>query len=131
MAAVNKIEKANKLSQVQELISKGKTRGEIIAFCEEELGMTKRSAIDYYRDALRELIMDDDFLGDYKKAIQAQNYDRLEKIVNDTINGNAAEKKVCISAIAELNKMTGSGGNSVTIGKNQEGEEIIHITFEH
>lgn len=112
------------------MISKGKSRAEVIAFIEGDLGISKRSSVDYYREALKDLIMDDDFLGDYRKAVQAQNYDRLEKIINSTIDGNAAEKKVCISAISELNKMTNPGGNSVTIANNSEGEQVVKIEFQ-
>lgn len=112
------------------MISRGKSRAEVIAFIEGDLGISKRSSVDYYREALKDLIMDDDFLGDYRKAVQAQNYDRLEKIINSTIDGNAAEKKVCISAISELNKMTNPGGNSVMINKDSQGDEQIIITFD-
>lgn len=127
---VSKIEQTDHIWQVANYISQGHTKQQTLDWIVEELGISRRICSSYYHNALKQVIMDDDLLGDYKKTIQQQNYDRLEKIIDSTINGNAADKKVAIDAIKELNRMTDPGnGNSVTIGKNQGGEEVIQITF--
>lgn len=126
----NKLEQTDTLVQVANYISKGHSKQQTMDWIAETFGLGYNSASKYYHDALKEVIMDDDLLSDYKKTIQQQNYDRLEKIIDSTIDGNAAEKKVAIDAIKELNRMADPGnGNSVTIGKNGGGDEIIQITF--
>lgn len=127
----SKIEQSDNIWQVANYISQGHSKQQTLDWIVDTLGISQRMSSTYYHNALKQVIMDDDLLGDYKKTIQQQNYDRLEKIIGDTITGDTGSKKVAIEAIKELNRMTDPGnGNSVTIGKNQAGEEIIRITFD-
>ena len=131
MKTPSKIEQSDTIWQVADYISQGHTKQETMDYIVSEIGMSQSSANRYYHNALKEVIMDDDLLVDYKKTIQQQNYDRLERIIRDTITGDTGNKKVCISAIAELNKMAGSydDKNKVTIAKDKGGDEVIQITF--
>ena len=117
-------------SQVQEWIIDGKTRKEILTALEEN-GVSPSQAKHLYYDTLKGLAPAPDFLENHKAIIIQQNLDRLEKIIQDCIDGQTGEKKVALQAIAELNKMCGVyEANKVTIAKNQEGDEMIQITFD-
>ena len=98
----------------------------------QEEGLSCSNANALYYDTLKGLEPQPNLLDDYKKVLIKQNLDRLEKIVNDCIGGNAGEKKVALQAIAELNKMAGlyNDGNKVMIAKNADNEEIIQIEFQ-
>lgn len=115
--------------EVITLISKGKNRKDIIQYLVDD-GMTYSNANLIYYEALKEMTPDVNLLDDYKRGIMQLNLDRLEKIVNSCIEGNAGEKQVALKAIAEINRMFGlSQGNNVTINQNQEGDEQIIISF--
>lgn len=119
------------IMQVADFITQGKTKSETLKYMRDELAIPYNMCSTYYHEALKTLVIEDDLMADYRKNIQQANYDRLERIVNDTIGGSVGEKKVAIQAITELNRMCGSyDGNSVTIGNNKEGEQIIRITFD-
>lgn len=118
-------------AQICEWVSRGKSRKEVIELLENE-GMTYTSAEKLYYTALKDLAPEPNLFDDYKKGIIQQNLNRLEKIVSDCIEGNVGEKTVALRAIDTLNKMLGvyNENNSVTIAKNNKGEEIIQITFD-
>ena len=120
-----KLDMQDNIHQVAELISQGKTKKEVLDYLRYELGIAPT------HQALKGLIMDDDMMGDYKKSIQQQNYDRLEQIVAETISGNTMSKRIAIDAIKELNHMAGAyEGNTVTVAQNKEGDQIIQIKFQ-
>ena len=75
---------------------------------------------------------ENNFLDDHKRFLIQQNLDRLETIINTSITGNTGEKKVALQAIDTLNKMLGvyQDGNKVMIAKNNQGDEIIQISFD-
>lgn len=126
-----KLDMQDNIHQVAELISQGKTKKEVLDYLRYELGIAPTMLSTYYHQALKGLIMDDDMMGDYKKSIQQQNYDRLEQIVAETISGNTMSKKIAIDAIKELNHMAGAyEGNTVTVAQNKEGDQIIQIKFQ-
>lgn len=118
-------------TRITEWMSQGKTRMWIMERLQEE-GLSCSNANALYYDTLKGLEPQPNLLDDYKKVLIKQNLDRLEKIVNDCIGGNAGEKKVALQAIAELNKMAGlyNDGNKVMIAKNADNEEIIQIEFQ-
>ena len=131
MERTPRLDVQDNILQITELISQGKTKKEILDYLRYELRVPPTMLSSYYHQALKNMVLTDDFMADYKKSIQQQNYDRLEKLVNDTIDGNAAEKKLAIDAIKELNHMAGAyDGNTVTVAQNKEGEQIIQIKFQ-
>lgn len=117
-------------AEIMELISKGKTRKEIVDYL-GSLGVKNRNCYVLYHNALKEMTPEDDYLDAEKKYLIQQNLDRLETIINSSITGNTGDKKVALQAIDTLNKMIGvySDSNKVTIAKNNQGEEIIQIDF--
>lgn len=126
----NKLQKRATLTEIVELISKGKTRKEIVDYL-GSLGIENSYCYDLYHAALKEMIPEDDYLDAEKKYLIQKNLDRLETIINCSITGNTGDKKVALQAIDALNKMIGvySDSNKVTIAKNNQGEEIIQIDF--
>lgn len=115
---------------VQDLISKGKSRENIMKFLQDK-GISYSNSVSLYYQALKDLVPEENFLDIERKRIIQQNLDRLERIITSSISGNTGEKKVALQAIDTLNKMVGvySESNKVTIAKNNEGEEIIQIDF--
>ena len=125
----NFITKINQ-AQVAEWVSQGKTRKFILDALIES-GVKPGQANNLYYDTLKQIVPEPDLFDNHKKVIIQQNLDRLEKIIENCIDGNSGDKKVALQAIDTLNKMIGVyNGNSVTIAKNQEGEELIQISFD-
>lgn len=121
--------KVNRM-QVAEWLSQGKSRKFIMDSLVAS-GITPGVSRDLYYDTLKDFIPATNLIDEHKKAIIQQNLDRLEKIIEDCIDGNTGDKKVALNAIAELNKMCGVyESNKVTIAKNQEGDEMIQISFD-
>lgn len=121
--------KAN-LSVVMDHISKGGTRNAIVQAMVDE-GMSHKTANKLYYEAMKEMTPDSNLFDEYKLSVMHQNLDRLERIIHDCIDGDTQDKKLALSAIAELNKMIGaSGGNTVAINRKKEGDEEIIISFD-
>lgn len=129
-AGSNLLQKKATQTEIIELISKGKTRKEVIDWLKEQ-GMSGGNLYAIYYSALKEMMPEEDFLDEEKKYLIQKNLDRLERIINSSITGNTGEKKVALQAIDTLNKMIGvyADSNKVTIAKNNQGEEIIQIDF--
>lgn len=117
-------------AEIMELISKGKTRKEIVDYL-GSLGVKSRNCYVLYYNALKEMTPEEDYLDAEKKYLIQQNLDRLETIINSSITGNTGEKKVALQAISELNRMIGvyNNGTGVVINKNNKGDEQIIISF--
>lgn len=64
------------------------------------------------------------------KTVAARNVKYLYEIIDECIDNKIYD--TAINAIKELNKMSGvtQNQNQVTIAKNQQGEELINITFD-
>lgn len=123
------IERAATRMDVMGLISKGKSRTEVIQNLVDD-GIEYSNANLLYYEALKEMTPDTNLLDDYKRGMIQINLDRLEKIINSCIDGSTGDKKVALQAIAEVNKMIGvSQGNNVMINRNQGDEQII-ISFQ-
>lgn len=126
------IEKRVQLYDIAERISKGEPREKLV----KELvagGMDRTKATRYYYEALKEITPEDTILDAYKKGMMQVNLNRLETIIETSLNGNYQEKQVALKAIAELNKMLGlAQTDKVTIAQqNKDGEQqIIHISFD-
>lgn len=116
--------------KVMNLITQGKSRKEILDRLQEEDGLAFKGAVKIYYSALRDVIPDPEFFEDYKKSVVQQNIDRLERIIDSSIEGNAGEKNTAIKAIDVMNKLVGAyGENQVNIARNDKGDEVIQITF--
>lgn len=114
---------------VAEMINSGMTRQEIMKALTDQ-GIAPNYASKYYYMALKDLAPEPDLLDDYKKGMIQLNLDRLEKIVNETIDGNFQNKAIALKAIEQINKMLNiTNNNEVVINKNKEGDEQIIITF--
>lgn len=118
-------------TQVQEWVTKGKSRKWIMEKLQKE-GLTIPAANHIYYGALKELTPEPNLLDDYKKSLIQTNLDRLEEIINTSISGNTGDKKVALQAIDTLNKMIGiyNDKNHVTIAKDNQNNEVIQITFD-
>ena len=130
------IARMNSLMTTQEIadrVNDGQSKAQIIAWLQEEKGMTWGSAKNLYYNTLKEMVPDDAYLQAYKKSLAATNIARLEKIVDDSLSGNTADKAIALKAIDQLNKICGAyADNSVTIAQqNKDGDQqVIKITFE-
>lgn len=116
---------------IQEWVAMGKSRKWCLEKLQEE-GMTFANASTLYYGALKEIQPDQNLLDDYKKALIQQNLDRLERIVNTSIDGNYQDKAVALKAIDQLNRLCGAyaDSSSVTVARNKDGDEVIQITFD-
>lgn len=124
------IERAVTRMEIMDMISKGQSRADIVQSL-AYTGIGHKNANLLYYQALKELTPEENMLDDYKRGMMQQNLDRLEKIINSSIEGNSQDKQVALKAIAEMNKMLGlSQGNNVTINKNNQGDEQIIISFQ-
>jgi len=118
------------LAATTEFILEGHSRTDIVKWLEGQ-GIQRRNAYLIYYQALEELMPDESLIDNEKRYLIQQNLDRLESIINSSINGNTGDKKVALQAISELNKMLGIyESNKVTIANNKEGEQIVQITFD-
>lgn len=130
------IPRMNSLMTTQEIadrVNEGQSKAQIIAWLQEERGMTWGSAKNLYYNTLKEMVPDDAYLQAYKKSLATTNIARLEKIVDDSLSGNTADKAIALKAIDQLNKICGAySDNSVTIAQqNKDGDQqVIKITFE-
>ena len=130
------IPRMNSLMTTQEIadrVNDGQSKAQIIAWLQEERGMTWGSAKNLYYNTLKEMVPDDAYLQAYKKSLATTNIARLEKIAEDSLSGNTADKAIALKAIDQLNKICGAyADNSVTIAQqNKDGDQqVIKITFE-
>ena len=126
----NKLEHQGTQIQIQEWVNKGKSRQYIMDRLTEN-GMSVRAAQDIYYDTLKVMAPDPNLFDDYKRQAIQQNLDRLEKIIETSIEGNYQEKNVALKAIDTLNKLIGAyGDNGVVINKDGQGNEQIIIKFD-
>lgn len=125
-----KVENLVTQTEITQMLGEGQSRISIIKHLKEQ-GINEGQANHLYYAALKELSPQTNLLDDYKRGIIQQNLDRLERIVEKSIDGNSQEKSVAVKAIAEINKMLGAyQDNMVTIARNKEGDEVIQITFD-
>lgn len=125
-----KVENLVTQTEITQMLGEGQSRISIIKHLKEQ-GINEGQANHLYYAALKELSPQTNLLDDYKRGIIQQNLDRLERIVEKSMDGNSQEKSVAVKAIAEINKMLGAyQDNTVTIARNKEGDEVIQITFD-
>lgn len=129
---VTKMEALITTQEISDRINDGQSKSEIIAWLQEEKKMTWASAKNLYYNTLKEMVPDDAYLAAYKKSLATTNMSRLERIVEDSLSGNTADKAIALKAIDQLNKMCGAyADNNITIAQqNKDGEgQIIQIRF--
>lgn len=118
--------------EISDRINDGQSKAQIIAWLQEAKNMTYGSAKNLYYNTLKEMVPDEAYLQAYKKSLATTNIARLEKIVDDSLSGNTADKAIALKAIDQLNKICGAyADNSVTIAQqNKDGDgQIIQIRF--
>lgn len=114
-----------KVEEAARMVADGVGRQDIINHLRDKYDMSLETARKYYISACHYLIPEDD---KFKKALIKQNFQRLEKIVDDSLKSN--DRKMAKEAIAEMNKMLGLGGNSVRITQDAENKtNEITINF--
>lgn len=116
-----------KVEEAAKMISKGKGRAEVIEHLQKKYDMTYENARKYFISACHFLIPDDQ--GEFRQSLIKQNMERLEKIINDSIEEK--QYKVAREAIAEMNKMLGvTGGQGVVINQDPaSGQQQIIVNF--
>lgn len=118
---------------ISDMINDGRSKAEIIAWLQEEKGMTWGSAKNLYYRTLKEMVPDDAFLSAYRKSLARTNMDRLERIVEGSMSGSTADKAIALKAIDQLNRMCGAyADNNITIAQQDKdgAQQVIKITFE-
>lgn len=120
-ATVAKVEEAAKM------VSKGKGRAEIIEYLQKKYDMSYETARKYFISACHFLIPDDQ--GEFRQSLIKQNMERLEKIINDSLEEK--QYKTAREAIAEINKMLGvTGGQGIVINQDPaSGQQQIIVNF--
>ena len=114
-----------RVQTLADMLSTGASRQTIVQFCCDNFGIGQRQAYDYYNAALRYMMPAEE--DEFRKALLMTNINRLEKIIEDALTDK--QRMVAIAAIKEMNNVL-SPKNSVTIARNDKGEEIINITFD-
>lgn len=112
--------------QIADRLAKGESRMGIQKWIQDNWKIGDRQARAYYMAAVRYLTPDD--IDDYKKGLIQINLDRLEQIVEKTMDGN--NYTLAIQAIKELNKMLGIGEAKNKIEVATDGQQTaFRITF--
>lgn len=115
-----------RVMDIAERVSKGESRMGLQRWMQENWEIGDRQARAYYMAAVRYLIPDD--IDDYKKGLIQANLDRLEQIVEKTMDGN--NYTLAIQAIKELNKMLGIGEAKNKIEVATDGQQTaFRISF--
>ena len=116
-----------KVEEAAKMISKGKGRAEVIEHLQKKYDMSYATAQNYFVSACHFLIPDDQ--AGFKEGLIKQNIERLEKIINDSLEEK--QYKTAREAIDTLNKTLGAygQGSSIVINKNNEGDEQIIVNF--
>lgn len=110
--------------QIAERISKGESRMGLQRWMQDNWDIGDRQARAYYMAAIRYLTPED--IDEYKKGLIQVNLDRLEDIVEKTMEGH--NYAMAIQAIKELNKMLGIGQNKIEVATDGE-KTAFRITF--
>lgn len=112
-----------KIEETAKMVAEGKTRETIVEHLVERYGYSAQHAKEFYIAACEYLLPTEQ----ERQQLVDKNLIRLEKLYEEAYK--VKNFKVCREIIAELNKMAGISGNSVTIAKNNQGEEVIKIDF--
>ena len=115
-----------RVMQIAERVSKGESRMGLQRWMQENWQIGDSQASAYYMAAVRYLIPDDE--DEYKKGLIQANLNRLEEIVENTMTGR--NYNLAISAIKELNRMLGIGGDKNTVEVATDGANtVFRVSF--
>lgn len=117
----------SRVRQAAEMIASGKSDISVRKWFIKEYNLAD-CTVDEYMNAVYRYLTPNDW-DEEKNRVMTKNVKTLEKIIE-----KCCEKenyKVAREAIESLNKMFGiTGGNSVMIAKDNQGNEAIKISFE-
>ena len=131
MANTQRLQAYTTQQNISDMVNAGKTRLEIMAFLQDELGMTQNAARELYYNTLKSMAPDTAMFDAFKRGLIQQNLDRLEGVIQSCLSGNTADKAIALKAMDMMNKMAGAyNDSSVVIANNKEGEQIIQIKFQ-
>lgn len=120
-----KPETIKKIQQAAKWIAEGKSRATTKELLCEKFGMALATANDYYNEAIKVLIPEDE--DEWKKGLIKTNATRLETIYECAMRDG--DWKAAREAIAELNKMSGLNNSGVQVGiqtdKQNDTQQII------
>lgn len=115
-----------RVQELARMITEGGSRSEIQKYAEEKYEVQPRQARAYYAAACRYLVPDDE--EKFRKEMVHKNISRLENIAEKCLKDR--NYQCAVAAIKELNNVLNPNKNSVTIAKNNLGEEMIQISFD-
>lgn len=118
-----------RIEEAAKMITKGKGKDEIIEHIQKKYELSYDQSRRYWIAACHYLIPDNE--DEFRTALIKQNIERLEKIINESIESR--DYKMAKDAISELNKTLGVGKDGVAIAvrndANANTQEIM-IKFE-
>lgn len=113
-----------RVMQIAERVSKGESRMGLQQWMQENWKIGDRQARAYYMAAVRYLIPDNE--DEYRKGLIQANLNRLETIVENTMNGK--NYQAAIQAIREINRVLGVEAKN-TVEVATEGPAVFKISF--
>lgn len=109
--------------QMATSLSKGMSRLNAIKKYSKEWDISEKQAEEYYCAALKYLLPLD--MDEYKKGLIQANIDRLEEIIENTMNTGGVAYTNAIQAIKELNKMLGVNNDKMVAVETPDTKFII------
>ena len=118
-----------KILQIAKMLSQGKSRQTCVEYAMDKFGVSEVVAGKYYKAAAKYLVPDN--LEEYRKGLIQANIERLERIVEECMEGK--QYKIAREAIDSLNKMLGiTGGVQVGIQTDKENNtQQVIIKFDN
>lgn len=112
-----------RIVQMATSLSKGMSRLNAIKKYSKEWEIGEKQAEEYYSAALRYLLPLD--MDEYKKGLIQANIDRLEEIIESTMNTGGVAYTNAIQAIKELNKMLGVNNDKMVAVETPDTKFVI------
>lgn len=132
MKTPNKLERIDQLYEVQKALAEGKSQKTIVQELADKYDLPISKAYGVYWAKLKELAPAQDQMDEIKRGIIQANLNRIEKIIEENINGSTNQKKLALDAIKEINKLMGAYQNqNITVMKSDKGDELIRIEFDN
>ena len=111
---------------IAKMLGEGKSRATIQNWIMDNWEVGDRQARALYTAALRMLTPSSETFDEERRGLIQANLDRLEKIVESSIDGNLAEKRLAKECISEMNKvLLGTNQTQVILHKDKEKDEFI------
>lgn len=118
----------DRIIQVANLISKGKSDATILKMIKDEWGITEENNRRLYLNAAYRYLTPKDW-GEEREKIYTRNIQSLQKIIEKCTDKD--NHRAAIEAINTLNKMIGVGTNTntITFKKDEDNNDTIEIKF--